>query len=369
MGLQERLSLFERLEASRGRPLITYVTSSRPNASGAMAADAVPEILAQLRALPEGTAKLDLLIASNGGDPTVAWRIASLLRETVPFFSVLVPQAAFSAATLIALGADQIVMHRHANLGPVDPQITVQRVKKDGQSEQIQFGAEDLAAFLEFARLKVGLTDQQQLTTVFQLFCNEVGSVPIGIASRSSQLSVSMGEKLLRMHMKEGDQQRARTIAEALNKNFFHHGYPVGRTEAKSIGLKVEEPTPEDERLLSDIWLDFEKEMQIREPFNPLTVLRDSPACGALFADVPQVVLPANLPAQMMQQAWNTVLQQIQVVSVPPAAYTTLQAAIESRRLASRFRVEGRVFATRTPDLQLRVSAFAERAGWINVTI
>jgi ClpP class serine protease len=111
--------------------------------------------------MPENATELDLYLVSNGGDGTVAWRIVSLIRERVRKFSVLVPQAAFSAATLIALGADEIVMHPYGNLGPTDPQI-------HNRNKNVQFGAQDLAAFLTFARDEVGLTDQAPLLELFK---------------------------------------------------------------------------------------------------------------------------------------------------------------------------------------------------------
>ena len=91
----------------------------------------------------------------------------SLFREFAKRFCVLIPYRAYSAASLIALGADEIVMHPYGNLGPTDPQLT--NVKK-----QVQFGSQDLAAFLQFAREEVGLSDQAQLQAVFQQFIQEV---------------------------------------------------------------------------------------------------------------------------------------------------------------------------------------------------
>ena len=55
----------------------------------------------------------------------VAWRFVNALRERVERFSVLVPQDAFSAATLLALGADEIVMHPYGCLGPVDVTVAI----------------------------------------------------------------------------------------------------------------------------------------------------------------------------------------------------------------------------------------------------
>jgi len=120
--------------------------------------------------------------------------IVSLIREQVGRFTVLVPQAAYSAATFIALGANEIVMHPHGNLGPTDPQIVApKRTKPDGTGDAITFGSEDLGAFLRFAKEEVGLSDQSHLSAVFEKFCSEVGAVPIGVAARSSQLSITMG--------------------------------------------------------------------------------------------------------------------------------------------------------------------------------
>src|SRR5689334_17511388 len=115
MALLERVELLKKIEAARGRPVITYITSPRPGAAGAIAGDMVNELMSQLNVLPPNTKQLDLLIVSNGGDPTVAWRIVTLIRERVQKFAVLIPQAAYSAATLIALGADEIVMHPNGN--------------------------------------------------------------------------------------------------------------------------------------------------------------------------------------------------------------------------------------------------------------
>jgi len=367
MSLESRLTLYRELEERRGRPLIVYVTSNRQgyNAAGIIAGDSVGEVVRQLHALPAGAKALDLLIISNGGDPTVAWRIVSLIRERVPRFSVLVPEAAFSAATLIALGADEIVMHPHGNLGPVDPQIVTVKQREQGASQPISFGSEDLAAFLTFARKEVGLTRQEQLLEVFKLYCADVGAVQIGVAARSSQLMMSLGDQLLKLHMrKRGESQKAHAITVALSKKFYHHGYPLSRKEAKQIGLKVTKPPADVEDLLWRLWLDIVEELELREPFLPLTVVAQNPACAPLFAPIPQVNIPTNVPPELAQQLLQAVLQQVQVVAVPPTPYAVINALIESSRLASRFIMEGRIFGSRLPDLRIQVNVTQERASW-----
>lgn len=371
MGLDNRLALYRRVEAKRGRPLIVYVTSNRPNANGMIAGDSVPELLDQLQCLPAETKKLDLLIVSDGGDPTVAWRIVSLIRERADNFSVLVPQAAFSAATLIVLGANEVIMHPNGNLGPTDPQIRIQRRGgKDGTTDAVGFGSEDLMAFLRFSREHVGLTDPEHLLSVYSKFCDEVGTVGVGVSARSALLSVTMGEKLLLLHMKGVEEKPvARTISEKLTRDYFHHGYPVNRTEAKEIGLKVADKDQELEDLMWQVWSDLSAELKIREPHNPVTVLAENPACQALFAPPPAIQLPANLPAQLPPQAQQQILAQLQaqVAPVPPAPFEIIHAVVESSRHASRFVTSGIVIGSKTPDQQIRVSTLNIRQGWKTV--
>jgi serine dehydrogenase proteinase len=363
MGLPERVGLYQQIEQLRGKPLIVYVTSIRQSAEGQIAQDAVTELLMQLQILPRDTADLDLLVVSNGGDGTVAWRIVSLIRERVPKFSILIPHAAFSAATLIALGADEIVMHPHGNLGPTDPQIT--NLKKG-----IQFGTEDLQAFLRFAREEVGLSDQRPLRDAFLKFSEEVGFVGIGTAARSTQLSMSIGEKMLLMHMTDTEgKQNARAISEALNTKYFHHGYPLSRKEAKEIELPIAAANLQLEDLMWSIWLDLQTDLKLREAFVPLELLRADPNCQALFAPVPQLQIPPGAAPAVVQAIAQAYFQQHGLLSVPPSPYEMTTALMESIRRASRHRVAGSIFAARGHDLDFKVVMAPEKVGWVDVAL
>ncbi|HEY1474014.1 MAG TPA: hypothetical protein VGF53_08025 [Pseudolabrys sp.] len=337
MGLSDRIQLYEKVEKIRGKPLIAYITSTRYNAPGQIGQDTISELLTQLQTLPRDTTDLDLLLVSNGGDGTVAWRVVSLIRERVKKFSILIPHSAFSAATLIALGANEIVMHPHGNLGPTDPQVT-------NPLKGIQFGTEDLQAFLRFAREQVGLTRQEPLRDVFLKFSEEVGFVSVGTAARSTQLSATIGEKMLLMHMtKKAEKQKARTISHSLNTKYFHHGYPLSRTEAKEIGLSVAKPDIAVEDLMWSIWKDLEAELCLREAFVPLDLVKDNPNCRALFGPNPQ--------------------------PVPTTEYEYTAALMESIRHGSRFRVAGRIFASPLPNLEIKIQMAPEKIGWVDVAL
>ncbi len=367
MGLVERIELYRQLEQQRQRPLIVYVTSPRVGASASIASDSVHELELQLETIPHGTQAIDLLLVSNGGDPTVAWRIVTLVRERVKKFSVLVPAGAFSAATLIALGANSIVMHENGNLGPVDPQIRVRNRPKDGGApEELAFGSEDLAAFIRFAKVNVGIHDQEGLTRMFDKFCEQVGTIPIGIAARSTQLSFSMAQKLLRMQgMTE---KQAQEIAQKLIREFHHHGYALSRTEAKEIGLPVEDPEATVNSLIWKIWLNFVVELEIRSPFEPLKLVHANPDCAPLFAPLPSLNIPLGLPQQMLAQITAQLAAQA-VVTVPPTSYKIVGTCLESARMSTHFANSGAIFASRQPDCQIKYSIINYRSGWEAVSL
>ena len=66
---------------------------------------------------------LHLMLASLGGDGEAAVRLARSMQAHCRNFTVIVPNQAKSAATLLALGAHHIMMAPHSDLGPVDAQM------------------------------------------------------------------------------------------------------------------------------------------------------------------------------------------------------------------------------------------------------
>lgn len=334
-----------------------------------MALDVIPALTKQLMAIPSEKKEADLLIVSNGGDANVSWRMMSMLRERFTKVGALLPFTAFSAATLLALGADEIVMHPFSNLGPVDPQLSyTRRIPGPPGSqdivERIQFGSEDLRHYLSFIREDVGISDQEQLERAFEIVGKEVGAIPIGVAKRAAQMALSLGEQLLSLHMAE--QSKVRAIAEALNRSFYHHGYSLGRTEARQIGLPVKEPDEMLEKLMWQVWEDISEEMECNTPFNPLTVvLNDQEAADKLLSPVPQINIPANLPPNLLQKVYNQVLQQIKIISVNPVKFELFLASMESVVYNSQYRARGQILARRLPDMQIKLNTVQISQEWL----
>jgi hypothetical protein len=222
-----------------------------------------------------------------------------------------------------------------------------------------------MTSFLQFAKDKVGITDQRYLHAIFDLLSKEVGPVHVGVGARASLLSVSLGEKLLLLHMKgEGDAQRVHNLAEALNKAFYHHGYTLGRNEAIQIGMKIAPRNEQVEKLMWKIWLDLEMELQVRKPFAPVFVLmKSSSAKTKLMEKVQQAKYPPGGPPlqAISQLGMNKLFDDGGVESV---GFEAIHAVMESTRVASRFMTKGSVIGARTPDLMIRVNVVPESSQW-----
>lgn len=361
MVYSDRIELYKKIEKTRKRPLIVYITSSRQNGGGRMGSDVIPEFCEQIAKIPKDIDQIDLLVVSQGGDPLVSWRIVSLLRERFENVGVLLPFQAYSAATLLALGADEIIMHPFSNLGPVDPQLHVEK-NIEGKPNNLDFAAEDLFHFLDFVRDDVGITNQEQKEQAFELLCKDAGTLPIGAAKRNSNLSLSLGQKLLALHME--DDEKVESITKILTKSFYHHGYPVGRAEAIKLGLPIVDSSNDVEEYIWEVWKDFETEMKCKEPFNPLNVISQDPELSKQIETVPKVNIPMNLPPHVMAQMFQKIINNIQPAYTKSIEYEIFNASVESIRIRSKYKTKYSISAMRMPDMNININVATISQGW-----
>jgi len=360
MSRSNRIAIYKKIESHRKSPLIVYVTSKREGAAATMATDVLPYIIEQLDAISEDTKSLDFLIVSYGGDPMVAWRIMSLIRQRVKKVSVLIPQSAYSAATLLAFGGNEIVMHPNGHLGPVDMQITTYN---EGRARS--FSTEQITAFLDFVRDNLKITDQEHIRTLFESICKEVGSLGIGFTARSSKLAADLGERLLAFHMKErdGSPSKLRTMVESMSRKFQSHSYPVNRTEAQEIGLPIGKRDKVLESLMWELWLDIEEELKERIPFKPLQELLNNAEGAKLFSPVPQLDLPPNAATP---NHFSSDLDKVRAASVKiePVDFEIRNAIVESARMTHSCITRGKILACRNPNLAIAFNAVTTSRAW-----
>src|SRR5690606_21504762 len=122
MTREQRIDRIKKTQEKRNSKIVTLVTSDRINLSAPIHQMMNDIIYQQLRVIKDkgGDFKnIDLFLYSRGGDSDAPWSIVSTIREVFPDrnFNVLIPFRAHSAATMISLGADEIVMTEKAELG------------------------------------------------------------------------------------------------------------------------------------------------------------------------------------------------------------------------------------------------------------
>ena len=118
----ERQRLFRKIHELTGVSLVSYVggpTSGIDRSDGAYFHDLVY--------LHTPETPLDVMIHTPGGDIDAAEKIMSILRLRVGGgrLRAVVPDYAKSAGTMMAISADAIVMGDTSELGPIDPQLSM----------------------------------------------------------------------------------------------------------------------------------------------------------------------------------------------------------------------------------------------------
>jgi hypothetical protein len=341
-----RKDLIEKLQTTRGdRLVIAYVTSTRENQEIQIGDDAVRLIYDHLEANRDATKNgVDLFIHSNGGSGTAPWRIVSLIRQYTKKFAVLVPHHAFSAATLIALGADEIVMHKMGCLGPIDPSVAniFNPPHPFAPGQPARISVEDVTAFFKLVKEDVGITHEDELVKALTALTDKIHPLALGNVQRSHHQSRLIARKLLKLHMpKESQDHEIELLIDSLKSNLFYHGHPINRLEAKTdLKLKVVTPPSNVELAMWNLYLEYESDLKLREPFSPLRELElkeassTSPAPSAPTGPT-QGMLPGPGGMHPMLQS---------AVGAPPKPSTKLDpilgAYVESVARADVFKTE-----------------------------
>ncbi len=342
----QRKALIEQIEKLRGRRLIVYVTGDRHPAPAQIGDDAVRPLYELLREVGH-VEKLDFFIYSRGGAIDVPWRMVTGLRTAAKEWGALIPFRANSAATLIAIGADEIVLGRNGELGPIDPQLSVHRmVGLPGQAGpgpliQEQISVEDIMAYVRFVKDRAGLSDQSALAAALGKLTERLDAAALGSIYRTHSHIRDVARRLLTSRARQDTQQIISTIIETLAERVYAHGHAIGLRTAKEIGLPAQPANQALDDLMWQLLLEYERDLKLLEPIDPATAVavRDvhtEPAVlaviettAAAFEHSGNIVITAR---RQMPQNFNVTLNlNLQAPAAPPAggAPTAQQAALQ----------------------------------------
>lgn len=268
----KRVDIIKKLEGIRNSRVLTYICSDRQGAAANIGDDAVRPMYDLVRKIGK-TKKIDLFLYSRGGAVEVPWRIISMFREHCKELCALIPYRAHSAATLIALGCDRLVMGPKAELGPIDPALSRMTPQEGGTPVQEEIRVEDVMSYIGFLRDKAGLGDQAALADNVRILADKLSPWVLGNIYRTHSHIRMVARKMLGSHGSRMEDQRANLIVDALAEKTYLHGHAIGRTEGEELGLPVDTPQQEVEDLMWSLFELYEEALEMRRPLDPESLL------------------------------------------------------------------------------------------------
>jgi serine dehydrogenase proteinase len=247
------------------------------HARASMASSDIPSFEAILSSV-SGAEQINLLLHSPGGDATIVEKMVDMCRSHLSGghrkFRVIVPNIAKSAATVLALGADKILMGYCSELGPIDPQVPIavsgvtQWVSALAFVESRDKLMDQIAEATKKGKPTVGLL--QQLAGLNIPFTDEMENW-IGFAKKTAATLLDKYMLINKFPKAKTRRKKANDIAEKLlSKQLFPvHGQFIDGATAQELDLEVE-VLDKNDKLWELIWQYYIRaEVQMNIPLQP----------------------------------------------------------------------------------------------------
>lgn len=194
--------------------------------------------------------KGDLLINSPGGEPNAAEKILIMCKQHFKSeFNVIIPDFAKSAATMVALGSDKILMGYSSELGPIDPQLQI-------EANQPPIPAQAFLTGLDYIRKRIKDGNNPDPLEMYLPILNKVNPEIITICDNSIKHAKELTEKWLSEGMLKNNKKQAKKVAKLLceGKVYKSHGKVIDFKEAKNVLKLNVELIDRDSKLWKLIW-------------------------------------------------------------------------------------------------------------------
>ena len=235
--VKKRQEVLKGLETELQTTVVAYIGNTNHPLSSIMPQD-VDAIMDLVNIASKKGKKIYLILESFGGDGNVAEKLIGVFRTTFSDgFYVIIPNNAKSAATMLALGSDKIIMGINSELGPIDPQIQVQL-----PSGQVQYvPAKSITGAVEKVKKEVGANEK--LASVYYPILQQIRPEQLKFCEDAIKFSTAFAERWLdKGCMKGKNKKDINTAVEELTTGdrFNMHGSVINFEEAKRMGLNVE---------------------------------------------------------------------------------------------------------------------------------
>ncbi len=268
----ERRSLMEQIAAARKSEVISYITGDRRQMETQISPEVIDIFVQHLDAIGP-VEKLSLILHTNGGDTSAAWRLINLLHTFCDELEVIIPTKALSSGTLISLGADKIIMTKQAALGPIDPSLNHPLNPQLPQNPQMTsaVSVEAVRGYLDAATDELKIKDPVVLGNILIDLSNKVHPLVLGQIFRTRSQIRFLASKLIRRQVQ--DEEKVREIINFLCAESGSHDYTINRREAAGLGLKVEKPDDDLYAKLRGFHQSYVVEFELLTPFDPYSMV------------------------------------------------------------------------------------------------
>jgi len=274
MPVEERKSIITAIEKKLGARLLTIITGDRQHLETHIAPDILP-LVSDLLTRMGTTKQLAIFLYTLGGDSIVGWSLVNLARQYCERLLVVVPFRALSCGTLIALGAEEIIIGRNGQLSPIDPSVASpfnplapSIPGQPGPVTLLPVSVEDMAGFLDLAKKEVGLRSDESMVEVLKILAEKVHPLALGAVYRAREQNRELASRLLKRHM--DDQARVDFIVDKLTRELPTHSYLIGRNEAKGdIRLHISDANDEVDNLIWNLYKEYESWLRLTTPQSP----------------------------------------------------------------------------------------------------
>jgi hypothetical protein len=192
---------------------------------------------------------LHVLLASPGGDGETAIRIVRSLQARCTELTILLPDMAKSAATILCLGADRLVFGPGGDLGPVDPQMRY--------PNGTLASAKELVEAVDEAERRITANPE-----TYPLFANLLAEVTMIMVEQAryalarSGALVKEGLAAATGRTPEAVEQLALALQQPLIEEPTSHSAVISCDAANKFGLPAEAAVPDSEEwaLIWSLW-------------------------------------------------------------------------------------------------------------------
>lgn len=230
-----------------------------------------PAVQAVQQAVAERGGEIDVVLHGQGGCACCAYAIARELRRRFQWVGVVVPLAAKSAATLLSLAADEIVLGERGELEPLDAQIS----HKPAGDFPVERSCLEIARALEHVKTYALATFHEAVTSVVERsgmraedacriaadltgrLCQplyaQVDLRTLGANLRANDTGAGYAERLLRRYRPELWARDGALIVERLVHAYPSHGFVIDAEELAELGVAARGATGDEREAVSHL--------------------------------------------------------------------------------------------------------------------